>query len=45
MSYSLHSLKRDYIGDYTGFRVIWRTTIGLIQGDIRSLDYTGPLYL
>ena len=33
MSYSLNSLKGGYIGDYIG------TTIGVIKGDTRSLDY------
>ena len=34
VSYSLNSLKGGYIGDYIG------TTIGLIKGDTRSLDYS-----
>ena len=34
MSYSLNSLKGGYIGGYI------RTTIGLIKGDTRSLDYS-----
>ena len=34
MSHSLNSLKEGYIGDYLG------TTIGLIKGDTRSLDYS-----
>ena len=33
MSYSLNSLKGGYIGDYIG------TTVGVIKGDTRSLDY------
>ena len=39
MSYSLNSLKllkRGYIGDYI---IVSRTTIRLIKGDIRSVDY------
>ena len=34
VSYSLNSLKGVYIGDYIG------TTIGVIKGDTRSLDYS-----
>ena len=34
MSYSLNSLKGGYIGDYIG------ATIGVINGDTRSLDYS-----
>ena len=34
MSYSLHSLKVGYIGDHMG------STIGLMKGDSRSLDYS-----
>ena len=34
MSYSLNSLKGGYIGDYIG------TTMGVIKGDTRSLDYS-----
>ena len=34
MSYSLTSLKGGYIGDYMG------TSIGVIKGDTRSLDYS-----
>ena len=33
LSHSLNSLKGEYIGDYIG------TTIGVIKGDTRSLDY------
>ena len=34
MSHSLNSLKGGYIGDYIG------TTIGVVKGDTRSLDYS-----
>ena len=34
MSYSLNSLKGVIWG------IIWRTTIGVIKGDTRSLDYS-----
>ena len=34
MSHSLNSLKGGYIGDYIG------TTMGVIKGDTRSLDYS-----
>ena len=34
MSYSLNSLKGGYIG------IIYGTTIGVIKGDTRSLDYS-----
>ena len=34
MSHSLNSLKGGYIRDYIG------TTIGVIKGDTRSLDYS-----
>ena len=33
MSYSLNSLKGGYIG------IIWGTTIRVIKGDTRTLDY------
>ena len=35
MSYSLNSLKGDYIGEYIGDYYI-----GVIKGDTRSLDYS-----
>ena len=34
MSYGLNSLERNIWG------IIWGTTIGLIKGDTRSLDYS-----
>ena len=34
MSYSLNSLKGGHTGEYIG------TSIGVIKGDIRSLDYS-----
>ena len=39
MSYSLNSLKGGYIGDCIG------TTIGVIKGDTRSLDYSSDIYI
>ena len=38
MSHSLNSLKGVYIG------IIYGTTIGVIKGDTRSLDYSSYLY-
>ena len=37
MSYSLNSLKGGYIGN--------GTTIGVIKGDTRSLDYSSYVYI
>ena len=39
MSYSLNSLKGSYIGDDIG------TTIRVIKGDARSLDYSSYIYI
>ena len=39
MGYSLNSLREGYIGGYIG------TTIGVIKGDTRSLDYGSHIYI
>ena len=41
LSYSLDPLKVGYIGDYIRD---YYTTIGLIKGDTRSLDYSSFVY-